>query len=106
MPMSRIEKKAKLPIASQRGNECRSGACSAAVVAAVVFMVIVPGVVLAVPFAATDDGLNEQEAPDGRLEQAKEIVPLNPAELTTEKGTVPPSPGAATTAVAFEAMDA
>jgi hypothetical protein len=105
LTITRIENRAKPDTTSHRGNRRRPGEYSAAVETAVVVTVIVPGVVVNVPFAETLAGLNLQAAPVGRFEQAREIVPLNPLELTTEKETVADPPGAETTADAPEAMD-
>ena len=64
------------------------------VVAAFVVIVIEAAVVLAVPFAVIVAGVIVHAASEGRPEQARLIVPVNPVELETVTDVVPEPPGA------------
>lgn len=81
-PIKTMEKRnPSPPIQCAKKNDCVRR-CSRAL-AAVVETVIVAVVVLAVPFAVIVDGVKLQVASEGRPEQVKLIVPLNPVELMT-----------------------
>src|SRR5271169_2607123 len=62
------------------------------VVAALVVIVIEGLFILAVPFAVIVAGVNVHAASEGRPEQARLIVPVNPVELETVTDVVPESP--------------
>jgi hypothetical protein len=68
-------------------------------VGAVVFTVIETVVVVAVPFADTDGGLNVHFDSDGNPEHARLIMPLKPVEFKTLTDVDPRLPGAEMTTV-------
>ena len=55
---------------------------------------IVEEVVVGVPAALIEAGLNRQAAPTGSPEQARVMVPLKPVEEETETEVEPEEPGA------------
>ena len=59
-----------------------------------VVTVIVPGTLMGVPVAMTEEGLNVQAAPVGSPEQEKVMVPLKPVEAAVENVVEPEPPGA------------
>jgi hypothetical protein len=73
--------------------------CCELVVATAVVTAIDALVVVAVPLAAIVAGANRQAASEGRPEQARLIVPLNPVEFETLIDVVPVPPAAEITTV-------
>jgi len=73
---------------------CRGAPSMLAAAAAVIVTVIVELVVLSVPVALIDEGLNTQVAPAGSPEQARLIVPLNPVDEDTLTAVEPDDPRA------------
>lgn len=70
--------------------------CSIAAVPLEVVTVTAEEVVVAVPVALIEAGLNWQAAPAGSPEQASVMVPLKPVEEETEIEVEPEEPGAET----------
>jgi hypothetical protein len=97
VPLIQTNEKSENPARpSQRSNAKRPGDFSAAAGAAVVATEMVEEVVVRIPLALIDAGLNEHVAPAGRPEHDSEMVPLNPVEEATDIVVVPVAPGAVT----------
>lgn len=62
--------------------------------AAVVVTLIAEEVVVALPVAFIEEGVNKQAAPEGRPEQERAMLPLNPVEKVTVTDVDPEDPGA------------
>ena len=92
--ISRIEKNIKVVAASHPLPEGRIEGRRVAAVPLVVVTVTVELVVVAVPVALIEEGLNTHAAPAGSPEQAREIVPLNPVDEETATEVDPDPPGA------------
>jgi len=93
-PPSRSPEKTKPTPGSQWARKSCRGECSNSAAAAVVVTVIVDGVVVSVPVAFIEEGLNTHVAPAGSPEQARVIVPVNPVEDDTFTDVDPDAPGA------------
>lgn len=93
LPITTTEKHMKHAMANQRVKGRRPGECSMAA-AAVVVTVIVGEVVVGVPVAVIDEGVNRQLAAVGSPEHVRVMVPLNPVEVDTETEVEPDDPGA------------
>lgn len=97
-PANVREKTRPKPATHNAGNRVRCCKWEDAV-AAVVAIVIVAGLVVAVPLAEMDEGVIAQVASAGSPAHARAIVPLKPLELVTFTELVPDPPGVAITTV-------
>jgi hypothetical protein len=89
-----LENSSPIPIIHSPGRQFGCCCECANAVGALVVTVMDALVVLAVPLGLIVVGANTQVASDGRPEQARLMVPLNPLELVTLMDVDPEPPGA------------